>query len=178
MQLKWGIRKEMKGPQDFGVYQEISEKEVKEQGLKVIDSRLVIKEKGDGIAKSRLCAKDFAHTKRDDLYVPTPSPATVRTLLTRAHRRGWDTCLTDFVQAFLHAPIHDDKVIFPPPSVRPTSRMALGVEESIVWTQSGTTEVSRLAGESVCFPWIHADDWTFCVFPTRREGRRDCDSHR
>ena len=27
--------------------------------------------------------------------------------------------------------------------------MALGIEESIVWTQGGTTEVSRLAGESV-----------------------------
>ena len=75
----------MKGLQDFGDDQEISEEEVKEQGLRVIDSRLVIKEKGDGIAKARLCAKDFAHTKRDDLYVPTPSPAIVRTLLTRAH---------------------------------------------------------------------------------------------
>ena len=42
------------------------EEEVKEQGLKVIDSRLVIKEKADGM-KARLCAKDFAHTKRDDL---------------------------------------------------------------------------------------------------------------
>ena len=31
-----GIRKEMKGPQDFGDDQEISEEEVKEQGLKVI----------------------------------------------------------------------------------------------------------------------------------------------
>ena len=83
--LEVGIRKEVKGLQDFGVYQEISEKEVKEQGLKVIDSRLVIEDKGDGVVKARLCAKDFAHTKRDDLYVPTPSPAIVRTFLTRAH---------------------------------------------------------------------------------------------
>ena len=79
----------------------------------------MIKEKGDGVVKARLCAKDFAHTKRDDLYVPTPSPAIVRTLLTRTHRRGWDTCLMDFVQAFLNAPIDDDKVILRPPrSVR------------------------------------------------------------
>ena len=56
--------------------------------------------------------------------------------------------------------------------------MALGIEESIVRTQGGTTEVSRLAGDSVCFPWIQADGWTSCVFPARREGRRDCDSHR
>ena len=93
-----GIRKEMKGLQDYGVHQEIGEKEVKEQGLKVIDSRLVIKEKADGVVKARLCAKDFAHTKRDDLHGPTPSPATVRTLLTRAHRGGLKTCLIDFVQ--------------------------------------------------------------------------------
>ena len=112
-----GIRKAMNGPQDFGVYQEISVKEVEEQGLKVIDSRLVINEKADGV-KATLCAKDFANTKRDDLYVPTPSPAIVRTLLTRAHRRGWDTCLIDFVQAFLHASIDDDKVILRPRSVR------------------------------------------------------------
>ena len=52
----------------------------------MIDSRLVIKEKADGV-KDTLCAKDFEHTKKDDLYVPTPSPAIVRTLLTRAHRR-------------------------------------------------------------------------------------------
>ena len=79
----------------------------------------MIKEKADGVVKARLCAKDFAHTKRDDLYVPTPSPAIVRTLLTRAHRRGWDTCLVDFMQAFLHAPIDDGKVILRPPrSVR------------------------------------------------------------
>ena len=97
----------------------ISEKDVKEQGLQTIDSRLVIKEKADGVVKARLCAKDFAHTKSDDLCVPTPSPAIVRTLLTRAHRRGWDTCLTDFMQAFLHAPIDDDKVILRQPrSVR------------------------------------------------------------
>ena len=56
-----GIRKELKGLQDFGVYQEISKKEVKEQGLKVIDARLVIKEKADGV-EARLCTKDFAHT--------------------------------------------------------------------------------------------------------------------
>ena len=62
----------------------------------MIDSRLVIKEKADGV-KARLCAKDFAHTKRDDWYVPS-SPATVRTLLTRAHRGSWTTNLTDFVQ--------------------------------------------------------------------------------
>ena len=62
-----GIRKEMEGVQDFGVYQEITEKEIKERGLKVIDSRLVIKKKGDGLVKARLSAKDFAHTKRDDL---------------------------------------------------------------------------------------------------------------
>ena len=85
----------------------------------MIDSRLVIKDKGDGIVKARLSAKDLEHTKRDDLYVPTPSPAIVRTLLTRAHRRGWDTCLKDFVQAFLHAPIDGDKVTLRPPrSVR------------------------------------------------------------
>ena len=113
-----GIRQELKGLQDFGVYQEISEKEVKEQGLKVIDARLVIKERADGV-KARLCAKDFAHTKRGDLYVPTPSPAIVRTLLTRAHRRAWITNLIDFVQAILQAPTDDDKVILRPPrSVR------------------------------------------------------------
>ena len=47
-----GIRKEMKGLPYFLVYQEISEKEVKEQGLKVIDSRLVIKEKEDGTSRT------------------------------------------------------------------------------------------------------------------------------
>ena len=104
----------MKGLQDFGVYQEISEKDVKERGLKVIDSRLVLKEKNGGV-KARLCAKEFAHTKRDDLYVPTPGTAIVRTLLTRAHRRDWITSLIDFVQAFLHAPIDGDKVILWPP---------------------------------------------------------------
>ena len=84
-----------------------------------VSSRLVIKEKGYCIVKARLGAKDFAHSKRDDLYVPTPNPAIVRTLLTRAHRRGWDTCLMDFVEAFLHAPIDDDKVILRHPrSVR------------------------------------------------------------
>ena len=127
----------------------------------MLDSRPVIKEKADGVVKARLCAKDFAHTKRDDLCVPTPSPAIVRTLLTRTHRRGWDTCLEDFVQAFLHAPIDDDKVILRPlGSVRRHLRSF------------------TIGGESVCFPWIEEDGWTSCVFSARREGRRVCDSHR
>ena len=141
----------MKGLQDFGVYQEISEKEVKEQGLKVIDSRLVIKEKGDGIVKARLCAKDFAHTKRDDLYVPTPCPAIVRTLLTRAHRRGWDTCLIDFMQAFLHAPIDDDKVILRPPrSVR---------RHGWLWVLKNALYGLRVA------PQKFTIGWRICLFP-------------
>ena len=70
-----GIRKEMKGLQDFGVDQEISEEEVKEQGLKVIDSRLVIKEKGAGIVKARLCAKDFAHTNERRLVCADAQPS-------------------------------------------------------------------------------------------------------
>ena len=73
-----------------------------------------MKEKADGV-KARLCAKDFAHTKRDDLYVPTPSPTIVRTLVTRVHRRVWITNLIDVVQAFLHAPIDDDKVVLRSP---------------------------------------------------------------
>ena len=108
------IGKEMKGLQDLGVCQEIIDKEVKEQGLRVIDSKLVMKEKADGV-KARLCAKDFAHTKRDDLYVSTPSPTIVRTLVTRVHRRVWITNLIDVVQAFLHAPIDDDKVVLRSP---------------------------------------------------------------
>ena len=172
-----GIRKEMKGLQDFGVYQEISEKEVKEQGLKVIDSRLVIKENADGL-KARLCAKDFAHTKRDDLYAPTLSPAIVRTLLTRAHRRGWITNLIDFVQAFLHAPIDDDNSDTSTTTFRPTSRMALDTQESSVRTPDGATGVSRFARESASFHWVQADGWTSCVLSAQREGRRDCDTYR
>ena len=44
------------------MYQENSEKEIKEQGLKVIDSRLVIKEKEGGV-KGRLCARNSRTTR-------------------------------------------------------------------------------------------------------------------
>ena len=44
-----GIRKVFEGLQDLGVCQEISQKDVKERGLNVIDSRLVLKEKNGGV---------------------------------------------------------------------------------------------------------------------------------
>ena len=74
----------MEGLQDFGVYQEISENDVKERGLKVIDSRLVLKEKNGGV-KARLCEGIRAHQERTICMCPTPGTAIVRTLLTRTH---------------------------------------------------------------------------------------------
>ena len=59
-----GIRKEMKGLQHFGVYQEISEKDVKEQGLKVIDSRLVLKEKRWWSESQTVCEGIRAHQEK------------------------------------------------------------------------------------------------------------------
>ena len=156
----------------------ISEQEVKEQGLQTIDSRLVIKEKADGVVKARLCAKDFAHTKSDDLYAPTPSPAIVRTLLTRAHRRGWDTCLMDFMQAFLHAPIDDDKVIlWPSRSVR---------RHGWLWVLKKALDGLRVAPQRfhdwLANLFVSLGFWQMVGHPAyflaRREGRRDCDSHR
>ena len=110
-----------------------------------------------------------AHLERDDLYVPTPSPAIVRTLLTRAHRRGWITNVIDFVQAFLHAPIDDDKVILRPPcSVR---------RQGWLWTLKKALYGLRVAPRKF-HDWL-ADlllsigfrqiGWTSCVLSARLE---------
>ena len=85
-----GARKEINELQDFGVYEEINEKEVKEQGLKVIDSRLVNKEQGT-CSSSRLrqcCDVALLCTQRvTDLHVLTTRLAARDGTLLHSERR-------------------------------------------------------------------------------------------
>ena len=55
------IEKELASLAEFGVYSEISSKEVK-KGEKIIGSTLVLKQKGD-IVKARICAQEFPNSK-------------------------------------------------------------------------------------------------------------------
>ena len=83
-----GIRKVMKGLQDFGVHEEISEKEVKEQGLKVIDSRLVNQGKGRWYCESQIVCEGLRAQQERRLVCADAQPSDSQDFVDASTQKG------------------------------------------------------------------------------------------
>ena len=104
-EVQKAIEEELARLQSFGVYTEVSEKDVT-IGSQVVGTTLVLRRKADGKIKARICAQDFKFLKnRDDLFAPTPTVTGLRLLLTIAAQKKWMVRVGDFTAAFLRAPI-------------------------------------------------------------------------
>ena len=111
-----GIANELVSLLEFDAYDEVDENLVSDKS-KIIPSTVVLKAKGDGV-KARVCACDYAHNKRPDVFSPTPVESSISTLLARALFHDWDVVTGDLSTAFLHADLDKDEEIYiKPPKV-------------------------------------------------------------
>lgn len=60
------------------VYEDADEKQA--DGHKILGTTVVLRQKDDGSVKFRICVQDFANTKRDGLFSPTPTTISLRLL--------------------------------------------------------------------------------------------------
>eukprot|EP00969_Alexandrium_andersonii_P215804 9532364-Alexandrium_andersonii.AAC.1 len=81
--------------------EEVSETEIDKQS-EVFDSRFVYNWK-NGEVRARLCVRDYANEKRDDIFSPTPTPLVIRALLLYAIINDYAAQVCDFCTAFMPA---------------------------------------------------------------------------
>ena len=69
--------------------------------------------KGEGV-RSRCVMRDYATTKRFDVFAPTPTPAALRLLMvwTLIHDMALETA--DLISAFMQAPMREIRYVWPP----------------------------------------------------------------
>ena len=68
----------------------------------------------NGECRSRLCVQDFATTKSDEYFAPTPAEASTRILEAYAVRHGYRVRWADVGVAFLHAEELERVIVNPP----------------------------------------------------------------
>ena len=77
-ELLEGLADEVASLKNFGVYEEVDASVA--GGADILKIGVIFKSKGNKV-KARIVAKDYAVTKRDDLWTATPSMTGVRTVL-------------------------------------------------------------------------------------------------
>ena len=68
----------------------------------------------DGVLKARLCARDFAKTKRTDLFAPGSTALTNRVIDFKAVKMGLDTYTVDVVAAYNTIDEPEQVIVTPP----------------------------------------------------------------
>ena len=118
---------------------------------KVIKVRWVDRDKGTGCApnvRSRLVAKEFATSIREDIYAPTPSLEAVKVLLsTLACNKGQRLGVLDVSKAFLYADAEEDIWIEVPVE---DPRSGPGVVAKLNKSMYGTRNAPRAWYRCVC----------------------------
>ena len=110
--IQAGKNKELDNLQHFAVYtwRKISDLP---PGTKLLTLRWVLKAKAD-LCRARLAVRDFATTVRNDVYSPTPTPASIRLLLYNACRHSHCIQVGDVTTAFMHAHNSSKAYALPP----------------------------------------------------------------
>ena len=104
-----GREVELRRLREFKVYTPVRRR----PGMKVIGTRWVEVRKGDE-ARCRFVAKDFAWTKREDLYAATPAENARWLVDILAAKLHLPTITADVSVAFLHAPAVEEIYVIPP----------------------------------------------------------------
>ena len=111
--VKKGQAREMKDFDDMKVLEWVKQSTVP-RDAKILDCGWAMKTKSPSEVRARVVLKDYAVTKLDDLYVPTPTSMTVRYLLFYAAWFELEVSTSDVRVAFMHAIASEPKYANPP----------------------------------------------------------------
>ena len=103
----------MKYLYDINVLEWVEESTVP-RDAKILGCGWAVKVKSPSEVRARVVLKDYAVTKHDDLYAPTPTSMTVRCLLFHAAWFGLEVSTSDVRVAFMHAVVSEPKFAKPP----------------------------------------------------------------
>ena len=78
--------------------------------------------KGDAV-KSRFVATEVAYMAREDVHAGTPGLKAARLILSLAAARGHKIAIYDIVAAFIHAPMDELVVVYPPSGTLPAGKV-------------------------------------------------------
>ena len=102
----------MKDFDDMNVLEWVEESAVPKDA-QILDCGWAMKMKFTSEVRARVVLKDYAVTKLDDLYAPTPTSMTVRCLLFRAAWFELEVSTSDVRVAFMHAVASEPKFAKP-----------------------------------------------------------------
>ena len=111
--VKKGQAREMKYVDDMNVPEWVEESTVPKDA-QILDCGWAMKMKSPSEVRARAVLKDYAVTKLDDLYAPTPTSMTVRCLLFYAAWFELEVSTSDVRVAFMHAVASERKFAKPP----------------------------------------------------------------
>ena len=106
-----GRLKEMKNLEEFEVFESIPVEDC--VNAKVFGTTWSERLK-NLVCRSRLCVQDFARTKSDEYFAPTPAEESTRILEAYAVRNGYRVRWADVGVAFLHAKELERVIVTPP----------------------------------------------------------------
>ena len=111
--VKKGQAREVKDLDDTNVLEWVEESTVPKDA-QILDCGWAMKMKSPSEVRARVVLKDYAVTKLDDLYAPTPTSMTVRCLLFYAAWFELEVSTSDVRVAFMHAVASEPKFAKPP----------------------------------------------------------------
>ena len=111
--VKKGQAREMKDLDGMNVLEWVEESTVPNDA-QILDCGRAMKMKSPSEVRARVVLKDYAVTKLDDLYAPTPTSMTVRCLLFYAAWFALEVSTSDVRVAFMHAVASEPKFAEPP----------------------------------------------------------------
>ena len=112
-----GQAREMEDLLKMKVFKWIKEEDVP-IGADILDCGWAMRLKSPIEVRARVVLKDFAHTRRDDVYAPTPTSMTIRILLLYAALLKLQVSTADVRVAFMHATASVAKYARPPSEQR------------------------------------------------------------
>lgn len=115
--VKAGDEKGLTNMSELAVFEWIEEKGRAEGRKKLVETGWARKMKGAEV-RSRCVLRDYAVSKRDDVFAPTPCPTAVRTLLFFALVFDLAIQTADLISAFMQAPGRKTMYARPPKSIR------------------------------------------------------------
>ena len=111
-----GKDKEKDNLQYFSVYKWIRIEDMPGDAT-IRDCVWVMKKKGYEV-RARLCYRDFANVKRDDVHAPTPTQTEIRVVFLHGTYHDNDVWIGDLLSAFMHAfPKSENMFARPPPDM-------------------------------------------------------------
>ena len=112
-QVKKGMERELKDLEQMEVFEWCDEKDVP-RGCEILDCGWAMRQKGPGEVRARVVLKDFATTKVDEYYAPTPTSVALRCLMCYAAVKNLKVSTSDVKVAFMHASASEVKYARPP----------------------------------------------------------------